>query len=170
MPLDRPLLALALVLTSATVRAEELSAPTGDVVLTVTGDIGATNGDGAARFDRPMLEAMGGETVTTSTLWTEGVPSFTGVSLHTLLDRLGVVDGTLVATALNDYAVEIPVSDAVEGGPIIAYAMDGQPMSVRDKGPLWIIYPFDADPSYRTEVIYSRSIWQVDRIEVEAAP
>ena len=70
------------------------------------------------------------------------------------------------ATAINDYAVEIPVSDAVVGGPIVAYFLNGEPMSVRDKGPLWIVYPFDADPHYQTEVIYSRSIWQLDRIEL----
>jgi hypothetical protein len=38
-------------------------------------------------------------------------------------------------------------------------------MSVRDKGPLWVIYPYDSD-DYRSEVIYSRSIWQLDRLEV----
>ena len=73
---------------------------------------------------------------------------------------------TLRATAINDYTVEIPVSDAVEGGPIIAYSVDGKPMSVRDKGPLWVIYPYDSGAQYRSEVIYSRSIWQLDRIEV----
>ena len=37
---------------------------------------------------------------------------------------------------------------------------------MRDKGPLWIIYPYDQNTDYQTEVIYSRSIWQLDRIEV----
>ena len=60
----------------------------------------------------------------------------------------------------------MPLTDAVEGGPIVAYRMDGETMSVRDKGPLWIVYPYDSDADYRTEVIYSRSIWQLDRIEV----
>ena len=64
-----------------------------------------------------------------------------------------------------DYAVTIPTSDAVEGGPIIAYEMDGKPMSRRDKGPLWVIYPFDDSAKYRTETIYSRSIWQLNRIK-----
>ena len=95
-----------------------------------------------------------------------GVVQFDGVSLKALLDRLGVVSGTLKMYAVNDYAVEVPVSDAVEGGPILAYAQDGKQMSVRDKGPLWLVYPFDLDPEYRTEVIYSRSIWQLVKIEV----
>ena len=72
---------------------------------------------------------------------------------------------SISAVAINDYSVDIPVSDAEEGGPIIAYAMDGQPMSRRDKGPLWVIYPYSSSSKFRSEVIYSRSIWQLDRIE-----
>jgi hypothetical protein len=39
-------------------------------------------------------------------------------------------------------------------------------MSVRDKGPLWVIYPYDAVPEYKSERIYARSIWQLVSIEV----
>lgn len=141
-----------------------LPVPAGEVMLTVSGDIDITNGDGVAQFDRDMLEALPSATIATSTIWTEGVVEFTGVRLKTLLDVVGATDGTLSATAINDYAVDIPVSDAVEDGPIIAYQMNGAPMSVRDKGPLWVVYPYDENPRYRTEVIYSRSIWQLDRI------
>ena len=49
----------------------------------------------------------------------------------------------------------------------MAFLNNGEPMSIRDKGPLWIIYPFDDNPDYQTEVIYSRSIWQLDQIHVE---
>jgi hypothetical protein len=113
-----------------------------------------------------MLAELGAETFETTTIWTEGVHSFTGVPLQTLTALLGVTEGQILATAINDYTVEIPVSDAVENGPIIAYLMDGEEMSVRDKGPLWIVYPYDSNADYRTEVVFSRSIWQLDRIEV----
>ena len=43
---------------------------------------------------------------------------------------------------------------------------NGGRMSVRDKGPLWIVYPFDSSEEYQAELIYSRSIWQLVRIEV----
>jgi hypothetical protein len=54
----------------------------------------------------------------------------------------------------------------VTGGPIVAFARNGAPMPLRDKGPLWIVYPYDSNPDYQSELIYSRSIWQLDRIEV----
>ncbi len=157
---------LAVAFLAQAVPAQTLDTPTGKIVLTVTGKIDVTNAEGAAVFDRTMLEAMEPVEFTTKTTWTDGPQVFTGVRLFDLLALLGVAEGTLRATAINDYAVDIPVSDAVDGGPIVAYLLNGQPMSVRDKGPLWIVYPYDSKREYRSEVIYSRSIWQLDRMEV----
>ena len=146
---------------SAPLVADE-NAPT---LLTVTGEVQIAQGGDALLLDRGALEALPVTTFETSTIWTDGVHSFTGVSLTDLAAELDVQSGQFLATAINDYTVEIPVSDAVQGGPIIAYLMDGGEMSVRDKGPLWVIYPYDSDADFRSEVIYSRSIWQLDSLE-----
>ena len=130
-----------------------------ETLLTVTHD------DVVTEYDLAALEALGAVTVETSTIWTDGVQTFTGVPLTAFADLLEIEDGVFLASAINDYTVEIPVSDAVAGGPIIAFLNDGKPMSIRDKGPLWVIYPYDSNPDYQAEVIYSRSIWQLDRIE-----
>lgn len=117
-------------------------------------------------MDWDSLTALPATSFETETIWTEGVQSFTGVSLHALMTAMDITEGTLRLTALNDYAVEVPVSDAIEGGPMIAYLHNGAEMAVRDKGPLWLVYPYDADPAYQSEVIHSRSIWQLTRIEI----
>ena len=130
------------------------------VILTVTGL------EDVVEYRLSDLEALGLSTVKTSTIWSDGVQDFAGVSLLTLLQDLGVTEGAIMARAINDYAVEVPVSDAVENGPIIAHHRNGEPMSVREKGPLWLVYPYDENAEYRSEVIYSRSIWQLDRIEI----
>ncbi|SFC09685.1 molybdopterin-dependent oxidoreductase [Tropicimonas isoalkanivorans] len=158
----------ALVSWPGTAIAGELAQPEGEVVLTVSGNISETNGDGVARFDMDMLTALDGRTIDTTTIWTDGDQQFTGVGLDTLLDHLGVEGGTLAATAINDYSVTIPVADATPDGPIIAYKLNGEAMGIRDKGPLWVIYPYDANPDFQSETIYARSIWQLDRIEVMA--
>jgi hypothetical protein len=134
------LLSLALV-WALPVSAEGLAQPKGEVVLTVTGALAVTNGDHSARFDEAMLQELGVTKFKTSTVWTEGSPEFTGVSLLALVEKLQITAKTLNMYAVNDYAVEVPLSDAVADGPIIAYAIDGKPMSVRDKGPLWLVYP-----------------------------
>lgn len=154
-------------LFSATLTAaQDLPDPQGAVVLTVTGNIGRTNGDGAARFDLDMLRAIGGTEIVTDTIWTTGNLVFAGVELADLLDHVGAGEDDLSARAINDYAVTVPATDAVEGGPIIAYEIDGKTMSRREKGPLWLIYPYASSGDYRTEVVYARSIWQLDRLIV----
>lgn len=143
----------------------EPTTSTGAPILTVSGKINGQDSAEKVEFDLADLEAMGMTEVQTTTIWTDGVLTFVGVSLDVLVDRFEVESGTILASAINDYVVQIPVSDAVPNGPIIAYRVNGKEMSVRDKGPLWIVYPYDSNANYRTEVIYSRSIWQLDRLE-----
>ena len=40
-------------------------------------------------------------------------------------------------------------------------------MSVRDKGPLILIYPFDSHPSLRAQMHFNRSIWQVNGLSLQ---
>lgn len=139
--------------------------PVGQVVLTVNGPGQAAAGTGT-RFDLDMLQALPQVAFDTSTIWTNGKVRFAGVPLAALVDHLGLSGRALKAQALNDYAVEIPLDSLEPKAPIIAYQIDGSAMSRRDKGPLWIVYPYDEDDKYRSEAIYARSIWQLDRIEV----
>ncbi|WP_246831350.1 molybdopterin-dependent oxidoreductase [Pseudotabrizicola formosa] len=145
---------------------QALPPPSGDIILTVRGDIAATNGNAEAALDRAMIEAMGVVTVHTGTIWTDGTSEFQGVELFRLLSQLGADGSTLRLVALNDYAVDIPATEAVEGGPVLAFRMDGKDLSPRDKGPLWMIYPYDVNTAYKNEVSYSRSVWQLSSIEV----
>lgn len=124
-------------------------------------------GDEVHEYTIAELRALGEVEVATSTIWTEGEQAFVGVPLMTLMNGLGVETGIVTASAVNDYAVEIPLKDTDGRAPIIAYERNGQTMSLRDKGPLWVIYPYDADPAYRTEETYSRSIWQLNRLSVQ---
>ncbi|MGC0223826.1 oxidoreductase [Pseudooceanicola nitratireducens] len=158
---------IAALCLAASVQAADLGQPEGETILTISGEITTTNAGATATFDQAMLEAMETVTYETETIWTEGPQTFTGVLLSDLMELVGATGESLAATAINDYAVKIPATDWVDGGPIIAYLQNGNPMSVRDKGPLWVIYPYDDNPDYQSEVTYSRSIWQLDRITVE---
>lgn len=161
----RGLLCAGLLLFATQAGAQDLPAPANDVVLTVTGLISKTNSDGDAVFDVAMLQEMDPIQIETTTIWTEGPQVFEGVLLSRLIDELGAGGSVIAASALNDYTVEIPLSDAVPDGPILAFAQNGAPLSVRDKGPLWVIYPYDSKAEYHSELIYARSIWQVKRME-----
>ncbi|MGP3697211.1 molybdopterin-dependent oxidoreductase [Rhodobacter sp. NSM] len=145
----------------------ELPPPSEAPLLTVDGEIAVTSDGTRAVFDLPMLRSLPQQKFSTSTVWTEGVHEFAGVPLRALLDSLGVAeDASVSATAINDYAVEIPAEAIEDDAPIIAYEIDGAAFSRREKGPLWIVFPFDLSERYRTEVKYGQSIWQLDRLTV----
>lgn len=134
----------------------------GDAILTITG--ATASGDEPIMFDLEGFAALPQTSFETSTIWTDENHTYSGVLLSDLVEIVGATGDTIVATAINDYAVEIPLTDAVADGPIIASQVDGENMSVRDKGPLWLIYPFDSSVDYQSEVFYARSIWQLNKI------
>lgn len=146
--------------------AAGLDANSCDALLTVTGAVSQTNTGDAAVFDRDMLTSLEPVTFDTETIWTDGMQSFTGVPLKRVLDHVGATGDTIRAFALNHYSVDIPVAELGEDAPIIAYLRNGEAMRIRDKGPLWIVYPYDQNPEYRSETVYQRSIWQLETIEV----
>lgn len=135
-----------------------------EIVLTVR----AQNLEGGMQeFDMAAIEALPQERFSTSSVWTEGVHEFSGPSLATVLDSLDVTGVVIHARALNDYAIEIPVETLEAGAPIIATRIDGEAFPRREKGPLWIVYPYDADVRFQTESTYGRSIWQLVELRVE---
>lgn len=158
--------ALALLATLATGPAHALDAPSGGTVLTIDGAIAATNDGDRAVFDLAMLRSLDWQEIESHTPYTEGPQTFAGPTLASLLDMLGVSDGTLVAIALNDYTIDIPVSDARDFGVLLAVEHNGTAMRTREKGPIWVIYPSDGlNPL--PDAHGSRMIWQLTRITVK---
>lgn len=92
-----------------------------------------------------------------------------GVSLKQLLERIPGADTgrPLHTTALNHYSVLIPYDDIQRYDPLVAYMLDGRFISIRDYGPLHLIYPFDDHSELRQQMFYNRSIWQLNEIHVE---
>ena len=112
------------------------------------------------------LDALDQVEFTTTTIWTDGETRFSGVSLKALLRHLGADGHSVEMVALNDYAVTMPIAELEDEAPIVATRMNGKTMSVRDKGPYWVVFPYDSDPKYSTETNYSRSIWQLIQLKV----
>ena len=82
------------------------------------------------------------------------------------MQTVGANGERLVAVALNDYSAELPMEDVAKYNVILALKRNGEYMPVRDKGPLFIVYPFDSNPDLKNQKFYSRSVWQLARIEV----
>ncbi|SDF14490.1 hypothetical protein SAMN04488105_11385 [Salipiger thiooxidans] len=156
----------AILLLAGPLAAESLPAALAAPLLTVTGQIADRNAGDAVVFDLAMLEAMPAQSFTTRTAWTDRAQHFTGVALRDLMTAVGASGSRLRATAINGYSVEIPAAGWREPVPIIAYRRNGVVMSLRERGPLWIVYPYDDATEYRSARAYSHSIRQLDRIAV----
>lgn len=157
---------LALLLSPAA-PALALDAPKGKVVLSLTGNVKATNAGARADFDMDQLAALPQVSFTTRTPWFKAPVKFTGPLLRDVLAAADARGSTLTAVALNDYKVEIPADDARQHGVIVARLMDDKPMAVRDKGPLFIVYPFDDKAELKSERFYNRSAWQLRELRVQ---
>ena len=158
---------LACVATStAPTLADGLSEPSGRVILTVSGQLDHTNAPGEARFDRAMLEALGVETVVTHTAWTTGPQTFEGVPVKAVLEAVGAEGTTARCVALNDYTVDIPLSEFSDYPALMALKMNGTYIRVRDKGPIWIVYPADDFPELDRPGIWHHWIWQLKGMEI----
>ncbi|WP_211217867.1 molybdopterin-dependent oxidoreductase [Fodinicurvata sediminis] len=160
-------LTMMLAMGAVSAGASELPSPTGEVLLTVTGNIGQTNDGDRALFDREMLETLPSQTLETRTVVTDGVKTFDGVLMRDLLAWVEAEGETVTASALNDYVIEIPMEDFHDFDVVAATHMDGERLSPRDKGPLWIVYPRD-DHEELQDIRYDyRWVWQLIQLEIE---
>jgi hypothetical protein len=134
------------------------------VVLTIDGKI---EGGAARDFSIGELEALGTTMIETTTPWHDGKVRFEGIPLQRLMTHVGASGETAAVLALNNYRTEIPLSDFATYSVILATKKDGAYMPVSDKGPFFIVYPFDSFEELKNELYHSRSAWQVRSITIE---
>ena len=157
------LLRLLLALVSASFTLIVSPAWADPPVITLTG---AVNG-GRVDISRADLEAMEWHEFATTTTVTDGRPLFRGVLMRDILAHAGARGDTVIATALNDYQIDIPVSDFENFDVLAALYMDGTALTPRDKGPVWIVYPRD-DHRVLADIRYDiRWVWQLVTLHVE---
>lgn len=145
---------------------EQLSSPKNPVILEITGKIARTNAPDRAIFDRAMLEELGTTTVQTSTPWTDGIQKFRGVLVRDVLDLAGAEGKVIRAIALNDYIIDIPVADFRDYPVLLALEMNGAELKVRDKGPIWIVYPLDQFEDLKGRRTERKMVWQLKELQV----
>lgn len=160
-------LLLALAAATPLSFADALDAPKGRVILSVSGKIDAKNKGELAVFDMAMIEKLPQHSFTTRTPWYDRPVKFTGPLLADVLAAVKASGTSVSAVAINDYAISIPVDDVNKHGVLMARLIDDQPIPVRSKGPLFVVYPFDSAAALRTSVYYERSIWQLKALDIK---
>ena len=169
--LSRRLLLVSLLCSLSTAHAAEpaapLAPPKGKVVLTVKGNIGVHNKGNEAVLDMSMLSALPQHSFTTNTPWSKEPLKFTGPKLIDVLNLLKAQGTTIKAAAINDYQITIPMEDASRFDVVVARLINDQPIPVRERGPLFVIYPFDSRAELRASTYYERSIWQLKSLSIQ---
>ena len=155
------------VAASAALGKKQLDAePVGPVILTVTGNIEGVGSRPVVKLDRAMLESFGVTTLRTSTAWTAGESEFEGVLARDLLEAVSAEGTMVVATALNDYVASIPLRELYDYPVLLAFKMDGRDLELRDKGPIWIVYPRDQYEELKNSMIDKNWVWQLSELEI----
>ena len=104
--------------------------------------------------------------LTTWTPWTEGEVEFEGVWARRLMEAVGARGTEVEARALNDYVEVIPIDDFHRYDVLLAVRMNGQLMRTRDKGPIWIVYPWSGNPELDDFLMREKSVWQLNALHV----
>lgn len=127
-----------------------------------------TTADRTETFTLEEILAMAQTTVVTKNDYVDEVTTFQGPSLRSVLENMDVAqDATLTMVALNDFSSEVPAADAFAYNVILAVLLNGETMPIRDKGPIWVIYPMDDNPELQDEIYNNRLVWQLKSISVD---
>lgn len=117
-------------------------------------------------FTDEQLMALPQTQFETKTIWTEGVVEFSGPTLKALIEYADMAPGDVQIYAINDYNIVLPNEKIEDGAPIIANRINGAPFSVREKGPLWVVFPYDRLARYTSEEYFALSVWQLNKLNV----
>jgi hypothetical protein len=124
-------------------------------------------GETVAEFSVEALAALPQATIVTENAFMDGLRRYRGPQVAEVLAPLDPApDAVLDFLAANDYAVGIPFADVLEFQPILALEIDGEPLSLRDRGPLWLMYPVSERSELQDPLYLGRLIWQVVQIDV----
>jgi len=134
----------------------------GDTALTLV------NGPEELELSIDDLAAMPLTTIATENEFVDGKVVYRGPLVREVLARVGLDKAENVRfIAANDYYVDIPTQNFRDYDAILAFEADGERLSRRDKGPVWLMYPISDHPELHDPIYSRRLIWQVVKITSE---
>jgi hypothetical protein len=145
---------------------DDIPTPSGEAILTVTGDISTTNVGDTVQFDMNNLEKLGLVSYEVNDPWLLEKVTYTGVLLSDLLKVVKASDNMteVYASALDGYAIPIPVSE-IEAWPVlIATQSNGAYMTIENSGPTRIIFPYDRHDNITDA--RNMSVWNLESLDI----
>lgn len=137
-----------------------------DVILTVSGNVDDSLPEGGLHLTLAQLQNLPQRTYVTDNAWINEPQYFKGPKLTDVLKLAGAKSTALVLEALNDYHVELDVTEIERLEPILAWSNNDKVMTVRNKGPLWLIFNIKSQPKLDELHFNDYMIWQLNHIVV----
>ena len=120
-----------------------------------------------ASYDMAFLKSLPQHNFATQTPWFKKTVTFTGPLLRDVLSAAKVKGAVIYAVAIDEYRTQIPFADCEQYDIILAHQLDGETLTPKNKGPLFVVYPYDSKPELQSVRFYERSIWQLKSLRVE---
>jgi hypothetical protein len=150
------------------------------VVLRIYAPVAASQGPGTASsgtltndvapvasYGMAFIKSLPQHSFVAQTPWYKKPVKFTGPLLRDVLAAAKVRGETINAVAIDDYRTKIPFSDSVLYHMVLAHQIDGETLTPKNKGPLFVVYPYDSKPELQSVRFYERSIWQLKSLRLE---
>ncbi|WP_051539764.1 hypothetical protein [Sulfitobacter sp. 20_GPM-1509m] len=128
-----------------------------------------SDGSPVKTYSMDQLDALEQTTYVTKNPYIDDTSEFSGPLARVVLADAGqdMPDGAqLRVTAINDYKIDMPLTDFLDYDVIFATRRDGETMSLREKGPIWIMYPISDHAELEDDAINNRLVWQLKSIQV----
>jgi len=147
--------------------AHAIPAPQGEPILWISGKISHSNSASGIEMDEAMLQALDSGTIHTNNHVIEQVTEYSGPTLISLLEYVGATGTQVKVRAWDEYFATIPIADIKAYQVLLATHESGERMTIDDKGPFFIVFPFSDNPELKNDYYYSLSVWQIKEIVVE---
>lgn len=119
-------------------------------------------------LDEAGLMALDQTEMLTTNEFVDTMTAFEGPLARDVVALIGAGPGDIIVlTAVNDYSIEVPFSDFLDYRVVFAHSTDGTRLSMRDKGPIWVVYPMSEHEELRDPKYNARLIWQLVKVEVK---
>jgi hypothetical protein len=144
---------------------QNVPAPAGKAVFSMTGKISTTNRGATLLFDQQTVERLGVVQVGLYEPWTKQDLEFRGVWLQDVVAFAGVSDTAtrLHIVALDDYAVDLTLADIRTGGIMLATrAGDGSAIPIDQGGPTRIVFQNGVAAGANAD----QWVWSIKQIDV----
>jgi len=120
-----------------------------------------------ATFTQQQLMQLPQHEIKTNLPWTEDSHTYSGPRLEDVLTSLEAKGEWLTLRALDYYSVSVNINKIKKFNPILALKKDDKLLTVRSKGPIWLILPVDSYPELNAALYNDYMVWHLVKIDVE---